>query len=47
MLAAMRDPSHDEHADVMEWLPPGFDPEHFDISETTEMMRSPRPLWDW
>ena len=47
LLAAMRDPSHEDHADVVEWLPGDFDPEEFDTNEATEMMHSPRPLYGW
>jgi len=47
LLAAISDPAHEEHEELTEWLPPGFDPEEFDISEATDTMRSARPLRDW
>jgi hypothetical protein len=27
----LRDPSHPEYAEIVEWLAPGYDPEHFDL----------------
>ncbi len=47
LLEALADPSHEDHADLTEWAPSGFDPEHFDVDETTEAMRTGRPLEDW
>jgi hypothetical protein len=47
MLTAMRDPLHENHAFVVDWLPVDFDPEQFDADIATENMRSPRPLYDW
>lgn len=47
LLAAISDPTHEEHEELSEWLPPGFDAEAFDIVEATEMMRSTRPLRNW
>ena len=47
LLAAISDPSHKEHEELNEWLPPGFDPNEFDIAGATEMMRSARPLRNW
>ena len=44
LLVALSDPAHSEHEDMTEWAPPGFDAEAFDIEETTDMMRSARPL---
>ena len=44
LLVALRDPAHTEHEDMTEWAPPGFDAEAFDIEETTDMVRSARPL---
>jgi hypothetical protein len=47
LLAAIGDPTHEEHAELTDWLPPGFDADEFDIAEATEMMRSTRPLRGW
>ena len=47
LLAAISDPTHEEHEELTEWLPPGFDAGAFDIAEATEMMRSVRPLRNW
>jgi hypothetical protein len=47
LLAAISDPTHEEHEELSGWLPPGFDADAFDIVEATEMMRSARPLRDW
>ena len=47
LLAALGDPAHDDREQMTEWAPPGFDAEAFDADETTETMRSPRPLADW
>lgn len=41
LLEAVADPSHDEHAELAEWLPPDFDAAHFDANEATEAMQSP------
>lgn len=47
LLAAMRDPTGAEHEELVEWVPPGFDPAKFDVAEATEAMRTPRPPMDW
>lgn len=47
LLAALADPGHEDHDDLTEWTPPGFDPEAFDPAEATEALRTPRPLGDW
>lgn len=47
LLAAISDPTHEEHEELTEWLPPGFDADEFDVAEATEMMRSARPLRNW
>jgi pRiA4b ORF-3-like protein len=47
LLEAIADPTNPEHQDRIEWLGGEFDPEHFDVDETTEAMRSPRPTDDW
>ena len=38
LLAVLGDPTHDEHADYLEWAG-GFDPEYFDAKEATAAMR--------
>jgi len=47
LLAAISDPTHEEHEELIEWLPLGFDADAFDIDEATETMRSARPLRGW
>lgn len=32
------DPKHPEHEEMIEWLPDEFDPEHFDLEETNEIL---------
>jgi len=38
LLAVLGDPTHEEHADYQEWAG-GFDPEYFDATEATAVMR--------
>lgn len=45
MLEALADPHHSDHDVMVEWAPLDFDPGRFNIDETTEAMRSPRPIW--
>ncbi len=40
--AAMKDPAHEEHQHVMRWLPPGFDPELFDLEEVNASLATLR-----
>jgi hypothetical protein len=47
LLAAVSDPSHEQRGELLEWLPPDFDPEAFAVDEATKAMQSPRPLQDW
>lgn len=47
LLAAIADPGHEDHEDLAEWAPPGFDPGAFDPTDATLAMRAPRPLGDW
>ena len=47
LLAALADPTHDDHEQMTAWAPRGFDAEAFDIEPTTERMRSARPLQGW
>lgn len=44
LLAALSDPTHEEHEEYTEWVGEDFDPEDFDADEATEDMRSVRPL---
>ena len=47
LLAAISNPTHEEHEELTEWSPPGFDADEFHIAEATELMRSTRPLRNW
>ena len=38
ILKIASNPKHPEYEDMMEWLPEGFDPEHFDLEETNEVL---------
>jgi hypothetical protein len=38
MIDAIRDPKHERHEELVEWLPVGFDPERFDLKETNELL---------
>lgn len=46
LLEAIADPNHDQHAELTEWLPVNFEPEHFDASEVTQAIQSP-PIELW
>jgi len=50
IVAMLDDPDYEprfiERDHLMEWLPPGYDPGHFDVAETDVEMRAPRPLED-
>jgi len=35
LLEAIKDPSHESHEELLEWLGENFDPEHFDVNEVT------------
>lgn len=37
-LNAIRDPSHPEHADYVEWIGGAFDSEHFNLDEVNELL---------
>jgi len=47
LLAALSDPTHEEHEELTEWVGIDFDPADFDAHEATEDMRSARPLNGW
>jgi hypothetical protein len=38
-LEAISDPAHPDHEEMLEWLGEGFDAEHYDLSETNELLR--------
>ena len=39
-LKAVRDPSHPEHEDMVEWLGGDFDPGHFDLADVNQQLVS-------
>jgi len=47
LLAALSDPTHEEHEELTEWVGINFDPAHFDAGAATEDMRSSRSLKRW
>ena len=47
LLAALRDPTHEDHEELTEWVGIEFDPENFDADEVTEDMRLARPVKGW
>lgn len=38
-LETISDPSHPEYDDMLEWIDGDFDPEHFDLAETNDLLR--------
>lgn len=44
-LVAIRDPKHESHADLLEWIGGRFDSEQFDADEATKAMRRGVPRW--
>jgi Plasmid pRiA4b ORF-3-like protein len=38
-LAAIRDPGHEEHEEMLEWIGGEFDPEEFDLDELDIALR--------
>ncbi len=47
ILAVVADPSNPANADLRDFVPLDYDPEHFDVVETDVDMRSERPLEGW
>lgn len=45
-LAALRDPNHEEHAEMLDWIGPGFDPEYFDLDDTNQALSVERSMRD-
>jgi hypothetical protein len=43
-LSPTADPSNPANADLRDFVPLDYDPEHFDVAETDFDMRSERPL---
>ncbi|MDI3524632.1 MULTISPECIES: plasmid pRiA4b ORF-3 family protein [unclassified Kosmotoga] len=35
LLEAIKDPAHERHEELLEWLGEDFDPEHFDVNEVS------------
>lgn len=46
LLAAIRNPNHDEHEDMLEWIAPRFNSEKFDANKATKSMRKGLPKWE-
>ncbi len=47
LLEALADPKHEHHEERMEWIGGDFDPDDFDIDDTTEVIQSPPPRYGW
>ena len=39
LLQALRDPGHERHGELVEWMPLEFDPEEFDLEDVEEQLR--------
>jgi hypothetical protein len=42
LLEVLRDPKHEEHEEMREWIGRDFDPEEFDLAEVNEMLKNTR-----
>lgn len=42
LLEAIRDPDHEEHVDMLEWVGEEFDPDRFDLNEANEELKERR-----
>ena len=38
-LEAIRDPKHEQHEEMLEWIGREFDPEEFDLKEVNDRLR--------
>lgn len=39
VLEVLRDPKHEEHEEMLEWLPPDYDPEAFDLDRANKVLK--------
>lgn len=44
-LAAIRDPQHEKHESMLEWIGGRFDPDEFDVKKATKAMKKGQPDW--
>ena len=42
LLEVLRDPKHEEHDEMREWIGGGFDPRAFDLNEINRTLKSVR-----
>jgi len=47
MLAALRDPGHEEHDSMLEWIGDEFDPEAFDLPTINWRLEALAKHWKW
>jgi hypothetical protein len=51
LVQAIRNPKHERHEELLEWVGGQFDPESFDAARTTQGMQKGLPDWrsseDW
>lgn len=49
LLEAIKDPSHEDHEDMLEWIGEDFDPDRFDLEEINRRLKPPvrRQNWTW
>jgi hypothetical protein len=45
LLEVLADPSHPEHAEMLEWAGPDLHPEHFDVDATNKQLRTLGARW--
>ncbi len=46
-LEAIRDPKHEEHKNMIEWIGREFDPEAFDLEETDAAVKDFKSMEAW